>query len=467
MRMWYSSIRFAFVALAATVGLLGGQQGQPASTEQIYRGTPGSASLVADESDVVLPASGRIDERPFFSSRRYPTIAYSDRPTTDIAGDLARRVAEGTAHLTFDKTNGYLISVLEALKIPAESQALVFSKTSLQSHYISPSNPRAIFYSDNVSVAFIRNAPLLEIAALDPQQGVVFYLVEQHAAEHAQITRSDSCLSCHETHNSLYIPGMLARSMGVGTGGETRPEFGNFLSDHRSPFAERWGGWFITGNTGSARHMGNVMLEDNGTSSRGAGVPRPLESLDGKFDLAGYPSHYSDVAAVMVLDHQVGMTNLLTRVGWEARIALDREAKNPQEKDAAERLIAADSRELADYILFADEAPLPGKFESTSGFQTMFESLGPRDKRGRSFRQLDFGKRLLRYPCSYMIYSPAFDALPGAAKDAVYTQLWAILSGKDKASRYSKLSTADRAAIVGILLDTKPGLPSYFKSLEK
>src|SRR6185436_10786276 len=131
----------------------------------------------------------------------------------------------------------------------------------------------------------------------------------------------------------------------------------------------------------------------------------------------------------------------------------DRVTKNPQEKQAAERLIAADSRELADYILFADEVPLPGKFESTSGFQAKFEAMGPQDKRGRSFRQLDLAKRLLRYPCSYMIYSPAFDGLPDAAKDAVYARLWAILSGKDKASKYSKLTTADRAAIVGILLD--------------
>src|SRR5204863_15914 len=145
------------------------------------------------------------------------------------------------------KRNGYLIPVLEALHIPTETQSLVFSKTSLQSHFINPTNPRAIYYSDNVAVAFIRNAPLLEISAVDPQQGVVFYLVEQVASDRPQILRSDSCLSCHETRNSLYIPGLLARSMGVGTGGETRPEFGNFLSDHRSPFAERWGGWFITG----------------------------------------------------------------------------------------------------------------------------------------------------------------------------------------------------------------------------
>ena len=451
MRMWYSGLRFVVVALAATVCLAGEQQENT-----------GASQIRADDSAVVLPSAGTIDERPFFSSRQYPSIAYSDTASNDIAGKLALSVAEGNVSLPFDKNNGYLTAVLNALHIPAESQSVVFSKTSLQSHFISPSNPRAIFYSDDVSVAFIRNAPLLEISAMDPQLGVVFYLIEQAPAERPRILRSDSCLTCHESRNSMYIPGLLARSMGVGTGGETRPQFGNFLSDHRSPFEERWGGWFITGKTGTARHMGNAMLAENG---RSAGEQKSLESLDGKFDLAGYPSRYSDVAAVMVFNHQVGMTNLLTRVGWETRIALDRETRNPQEKAAAERLIAADARELADYILFADEPVMPAKFESTSGFQTKFEALGPRDKRGRSFRQLDLTKRLLRYPCSYMIYSATFDALPGAAKDAVYGRLWDILSGQDKAPKYSKLSAADRTAIISILLETKTNLPSYFKPL--
>src|SRR6185295_17945675 len=111
-----------------------------------------------------------------------------------------------------------------------------------------------------------------EIAVLEANHGVVFYLVEQVAAERPPILRSDSCLSCHETRNSMYIPGLLARSMGVGPGGETRPQFGNFLSDHRSPFEERWGGWFITGKTGSAHHLGNVMVDDNG---RNLGTPKP------------------------------------------------------------------------------------------------------------------------------------------------------------------------------------------------
>jgi hypothetical protein len=238
------------------------------------------------------------------------------------------------------------------------------------------------------------------------------------------------------------------------------PQFGNYVSDHRSPVEERWGGWFVTGRLGSARHMGNVMLAPSGQPQS---VRRSLESIEG--DLEGYPLRHSDVAAVMTLNHQVRMTNLLTRVGWETRVALDRLAKFPQDKPLAEKLIAANAREFVDYLLFVEEAPLPVKLESASGFPAAFASAGPQDKRGRSLRQLDLEKRLLRYPCSYMIYSRAFDELPEAAKDAIYARLWTVLSGKESNRKYSKLSAADRAAIVGILLETRSGLPSYFRPL--
>ena len=421
---------------------------------------------VVDESPVILPTAGLIDERRFFSSMRHPAIEYPDRQTNDAVAELARKVEDGTVQLRFDKDSGFLLSVLEALHVPVETQSMLFSKTSLQSHYISPTNPRALFYTDEVSVGFIRGAPLLELSAFDPQQAVVFYAIDQRQAGRPEIIRHDSCLSCHLSNKTLGVPGLLLRSVGSGTEGETLTQFGDYTSDHRSPFEQRWGGWFITGRTGANRHMGNTLLAANGAAST-AGFPATLPSLEGRFDPTGYPWRYSDVAAVLVLNHQGQMTNLLTRVGWETRIALHQAMKNPQDRESAERLIAADARELVDYILFVDEARFAGKFESTTDFQMKFAAGAPRDKRGRSLKQLDLERRLLRYPCSYMIYSRAFDALPSAAKDAIYERLWAVLSGTDKARKYSKLSPDDRAAIVSILLDTKPGLPTYFRRLEK
>ena len=153
-------------------------------------------AFASDPPDVDLPTSGTIDDRPFFGTRRDPAIDY-DRPTLDAVADLIRKVEDGTVTLRDEGSGGYLRSVLEALQVPVSSQSVVFSKTSLQQHYISPSNPRAIFFTDNVVVAFIRNAPLLEIAAVDSHQGMVFYSLPQVPAEQPQILRSDACLSCH------------------------------------------------------------------------------------------------------------------------------------------------------------------------------------------------------------------------------------------------------------------------------
>jgi hypothetical protein len=93
--------------------------------------------------------------------------------------------------------------------------------------------------------------------------------------------------------------------------------------------------------------------------------------------------------------------------------------------------------------------------------------MGPRDHQGRSLRDLDLTHRLLRYPCSYMIYSAAFDALPADAKDAIYKRMWQVLSGDDQGQKYSRLTLADRRAVVEILRDTKKDLPSYFQPVAR
>ena len=161
----------------------------------------------------------------------------------------------------------------------------------------------------------------------------------------------------------------------------------------------------------------------------------------------------------MVLEHQAHMTNLITRMGWESRLATyENGARAPDPPRVHEA--AAD---LVDYLLFVYETPLPGPVRGASGFAEKFSALGPADSHGRSLRQLDLQKRLMRYPCSYMIYSDAFSALPPAAKTLVYSRLWQVLSGRDTAPRYAQLSPADRQAIVEILRDTKKDLPDYFR----
>jgi hypothetical protein len=393
----------------------------------------------------------------FIASRDEPAIRYSSGPTTDAVAALNAKLRDGSASLTFDPGNGYLRSVLEALKVPVESQALVFSQTSFQASSINFLNPRAVYFADTVAVGWVRGGKILEVTAQDPAQGVIFYELEQKASSAPRFVRNNDCLACHLSWETLGVPGLTVQSM-YPIPDEISYANG-FTTIHGSPLEQRWGGWFVTGDHGGAKHMGNipVMPADKGKSKL-ANPTRALASVEGLFDLKGYPSAHSDVVAQLVLAHQTHMTNLITRTGWEARLL----AAKPS-ADASARVSEA-ARDLVDYLLFIDEAPLAGPVKGGSGFAETFPKAGPRDKQGRSLRDLELRRRLFRYPCSYMIYTPAFDGMPALARDAVYLRMWDVLSGKEKGPRYKALSLADRRAIVEILRETKPGLPAYFQT---
>src|SRR5262249_61624304 len=127
------------------------------------------AAARAGAAPVCVPAAspGQLTEHPLTVPLTNPAIGYFTGPTTDLVSRLNRRLEEGTAHLAFDGSSGYLTSVLEALQVPVESQMLVMSKTGVQALYTEPSNPRAILFNDAVAVGYIRGAPLLHLAVHD------------------------------------------------------------------------------------------------------------------------------------------------------------------------------------------------------------------------------------------------------------------------------------------------------------
>lgn len=386
----------------------------------------------------------------FAGSRDHPAIAYTKAVSNDPVAVLSRQIADGAVRLAFDPEHGYLRSVLDALQIPVESQVVVFTQTSKQAELISPKNPRALFFNDTTAVGWVRGADELELATVDPVIGAVFYALDQKP-DRPVFKRDDAeCLACHQTWDTLGVPGWTFVSTFSIPQDKYSYASGSF-SDHRSAFPDRWGGWFVTGKVGSLRHLGNdtVLAPRTGTNGR-APAPRALDTLDGQFDTRGFLSRHSDVAALMVLEHQVTMTNLITRTGWEARVA----PMGPRVREAA--------IELVDYMLFVDEAKLTSPVTGSTNFAQLFAARGPQDKRGRSLRQLDLQQRLLKYPCSYLIYSDAFEGMPLAAKAAVYERLWAVLSGQETDKIYAKLTRDDRLAITEILRDSKPGLPPFF-----
>ena len=382
----------------------------------------------------------------------HPAIGYAALPAHDAIAELNRKLRSGSVRLAYDDATGYVRPLLAALGIPVESQIAVFSKTSFQARSVSPLNPRTIFFNDSVAVAWVRGEWTVEAAAEDPQQGVVFYQIDQVNSAAPQFQRRDECLSCHLRDTG---PGMIVRSVAVTRDGGVLARLANFATDHTSPLAERWGGWYVTGNSGGMPHLGNMTFDATATELPPIDSPHELRSLEGKIDTGAYLSKYSDIVALMVFEHQARAINLITRAGWMARwAAAQPDPPMDRVKDAA--------NELADYLLFANEPTLTGQIEGTSGFAEWFSSQGPRDRRGRSLRQFDLRHRLMRYPCSYMIYSEAFDHLPEKAKSYVYERMWKVLSGNERAG-FKSLTAGNRRAIIEILRDTKSGLPPYFQ----
>lgn len=403
-----------------------------------------AASVTAQRRDV------------FIESRDHAAIRYSTAPTTDAVSELNKRLEAGTAALRFEAGSGYLRSVLEALNVPVESQMLVFSQTSFQGPRINVRNPRAIYFNDTVAVAWVRGGDILEVSAHDPRQGVVFHQLDQDRSRPPRLTRNDDCLACHLSWDTVGVPGLTLHS--VHPLPDEDSYVNGYYTTHGSPLEQRWGGWFVTGDHGGASHMGNIPVMPADKGKLTLRDPRaPIDSVDDLFVATGYPTPYSDVVALMVLAHQTHMTNLITRAGWESRLA----AAAPGRE--ADLRVQEAARALVDYMVFVYEAPLAGPVKGSAGFAAAFSAIGPRDGKGRSLRELDLRRRLFRYPLSYMVYTEAFDALPASAKEAVYARLWEVLSGRDAHERYAHLTAADRQAVIEILRDTKEGLPAYFQ----
>ena len=391
----------------------------------------------------------------FLASRDHPAIRYSDARGTDRVAALAARLQRGDVTLAFDPSNGYLRSILGALGVPVQSQSLVFSETSAQASHIGIANPRAIFFDDDVAVGWVRGAEAIELAAHDPQQGVIFYTLPQKESAAPRLDRDNSCLLCHQSWETRGVPGMLVLSTFPMADDPHAYASGVFMN-HTTPYAQRWSGWYVTRARGTVPHLGNVPIVVPADELKRRRSAVQLDSLAGRFDLTGYPTACSDIVALSVLTHQAQAVNLITRLGWELRVAESQATGDAKAGIAANSRVAAAAGELADYLLFADEAPLPGPVEGGCGFAELFAAQGRRDPLGRSLREFDLERRVFKYPVSYMVYAPAFDALPAAAKSLVYGRIVDALSGVRRGPLSTGYSDAERQAALEILRTTRP-----------
>ena len=380
-----------------------------------------------------------------------PPHNYKTRPLRDRF-TLKMEALQSDPQLDRSSEKAFLMSFLKILEIPASSQLLVFSTTSLQLRFISPSNPRAIYFSEDIYVGYIPGGRL-EIVGVDPELGAIFYIFDMpRSADAIRYERSERCMNCHAGEDTGYVPGLVAKSVIPAPGGGTLDAFRVAQTGHGIPLSDRFGGWHVTGKFNLTNHWGNL----TGRFIEGSlqTFPNPPGS---RFDFGKYAARTSDILAHLLHEHQVGFVNRAVEAGYRTRTALflsDGKLTPVQSQELDEQ-----ARILTRYLLFANEAPLPpGGIKPDSAYQADFLANRRRNADGASLKDLDLETRMFKHRCSYMIYSPAFQGLPSVLKARIYSLMGrALTTNADREFAY--LTTAEKQTIRSILKSTLDDLP--------
>jgi len=383
-----------------------------------------------------------------------PPHNYRQRTPADRFTRMKDDLESGRIALDQSSERGFMISLLRALDVPVSSQMLVFSTTSLQLRLITPSNPRALFFNDEIYLGYIPGGRV-EVLSLDSELGAIFSIFDIPRDGRAmRIERSEKCMNCHGGADSAYIPGLVMKSVVPGQRGGSLIAFRIEQTGHGIPFEQRFGGWYVTGKPGVASELANVV----GRFSNGTLVKQRIEPGT-LFDFARYPAATSDVLPQLLLEHQAGFVNRVVEASYRARTALH--ASGGKLTPEHEREFDEQAQIVTRYILFADEVPLPeGGAESDGEFRNEFQNANrPRAEAG-SLRELDFRTRLLKRRCSYMIYSPVFQGLPPPMKQRIYRRLGEALDSEKPDAEYAYLPGDEKRAIRAILKATLTDLPA-------
>jgi hypothetical protein len=325
----------------------------------------------------------------------------------------------------------------------------------------------------------VHDTPLVEITAIDAEKGPVFFAFDnRREMQPLRVEREGGrCLSCHDTYSMMGggVPRVMVMSAPVEDPADLRTFTAADETDDRTPIAQRWGGWYVTGRTGTQNHFGNLALreERGGERLRELQATRlNLASVKAYVDTSTYLTEHSDVAALMVLEHQTWLQNLITRVNYKVRTVMSRDPAaapaatlrswadvTPGDQKRMQQMIEP----LVRALFFHEATPFAAPIQGDSGFAERFAKLGPRDHQGHGLHELDLATRLQRYPLSYVIYTEQFDALPQYALDYIYGRITEVLQGRDSSGISARITPADRTAITQILIDTKPALAALLR----
>ncbi len=390
---------------------------------------------------------------------RSPIDYYGPAEQNRIA-DLAAELAAGKRQLEFDPQHGYLPSLLAALDIPVESQVLVFSKSSLNQQLITPQTPRAIYFNDDVYVAFVPGAASLELSAIDRSKGALFYTLLQGKQERPRFQREERCVVCHAAQSTLQVPGHMLKSFETTETGKLVSGYSRVTQD--TPYENRWGGWYVSGKPTDLVHHGNLVgAADYRAHATQPGFKKLPGNLAGFFDTERYLSPYSDIAALLVLDHQVHGQNLCIRLNLESQLNLP---------------LHETVEQLARYLLLADAPPLDSAVEGSSGYTQRWQrrtmaaeaALSHADddtdagSPAFNLRRLNLKDRVFEQPLSYLIETQVFQSLPAAAKTAVARRFTQVLGPEPPA--WLKLTPAQQRHVRRLLAKSLPEMNGAVES---
>jgi len=391
--------------------------------------------------------------QPTYRDFDAPPHRYSERKPTDRFTRLKDDFESGKIALDRSSEKAFLQSVLKVLGIPASSQLLVFSTTSLQLSLISPANPRALYFNEDVYLGFVPGGRI-EIVSLDPELGGIFYIFDiPKDTRPVRIERSDRCMNCHAGEDTRHVPGLVVKSVVPGPTGGSLTAYRLEQTGHGIPVDQRFGGWHVTGEHGITNHWGNL------TGRLKAGELITLPNPPGeRFNFARYPVATSDILPHLLHEHQAGFVNRVVEAGYRARTALHQSGGKLTLEQAVE--LDEQARIVTRYLLFADEAPFPsGGVEGDATYKADFLA-NRRAATGKiSLKDFDLRTRLFTHRCSYMIYSPVFAGLPSEMKLRVYRRMGEALQMEKPDKEFDYLPPGEKKAIRSILKTTLADLP--------
>lgn len=402
--------------------------------------------IITASAALLLASTGFLAAAP----QRFETAPhdYWTRPLTDPFTAWLKKVQSGEAQVPRGDEITVVREFLRIFDIPVTSQMLVYSATSRQT-LISPYRPRALYFNEEVYLGFVPGGRI-EVASIDPQAGPVFYIFNfLGGSAPFQPDRSDRCMQCHAGHDNHQLPKLVMDSVIVNHEGGSLETWRTEKFGHGVPLSERFGGWHLTGGHNLGEHHGNKL------GRLGGGKLTVIENPPGKlFSLAQYPVPTSDVLPQLLHDHQAGMHNVLTEAIYKLR-ELTSDGKQPLNGEG-EREMNHEADSIVDYLLFKGEAKLPAQgIAGDPAYIKDFAAAAKRDSQGDSLKDFDLKTRLMKYRCSYMIYSRQWLELPAAIKNLCWKRLQAKLApeGQDCAGW---IPAEERAAIRKILAATLP-----------